>query len=199
MKSPIRSLLSGFLVIALVAISFPVSAKPISPSGVFIDDPWPMCTGTYDQSNGQLYRYYNSQITDHYYTMNWSELGNGANGYVYEGTVGPISKCFRANETYPLYKYYNSARTDHFYTVNWNELGSGAKGYVYQGVAGFTYISSNYVDGTAQCGRNLIYRYWNATKLDHFYTSNWNELKKGGNGWVYEGTVGYIHYGVCID
>jgi hypothetical protein len=32
-----------------------------------------------------------------------------------------------------------------------------------------------------------LYRYWNGSAGDHFYTTNWNELQWGKYGWVFEG------------
>jgi len=37
-----------------------------------------------------------------------------------------------------------------------------------------------------------LFRYWNTRLGDHFYTTNWNELEAGGQGWVYEGVQCYI-------
>lgn len=33
-----------------------------------------------------------------------------------------------------------------------------------------------------------FYRYYNGGVMDHLYTRDWNELRRGGNGWTYEGT-----------
>ncbi len=35
-----------------------------------------------------LYRYYSSRINDHFYTQNYSELGSGRDGYIFEGILG---------------------------------------------------------------------------------------------------------------
>jgi len=32
-----------------------------------------------------------------------------------------------------------------------------------------------------------FYRYYHSHIVDHFYTTNFNELRHGGNGWIYEG------------
>jgi Subtilase family/Repeat of unknown function (DUF5648) len=34
-----------------------------------------------------------------------------------------------------------------------------------------------------------LYRYWNPTVGDHFYTTNWSELENGRYGWLYEGVL----------
>lgn len=41
------------------------------------------------------------------------------------------------------------------------------------------------------CSRPL-YRYWHQLTKQHFYTANFEELRTGSNGWVYEGVVGYV-------
>ena len=38
-----------------------------------------------------------------------------------------------------------------------------------------------------------LFRYWNPGAGDHFYTTSWNELGSGRNGWVYEGVQCYIY------
>jgi len=37
-----------------------------------------------------------------------------------------------------------------------------------------------------------LYRYWNPRCCDHFYTTNWNELRSGAHGWRYEGIQCYV-------
>jgi hypothetical protein len=37
-----------------------------------------------------------------------------------------------------------------------------------------------------------LYRYWNPTIRDHFYTTNWAELGWGNYGWSYERIQGYV-------
>jgi Subtilase family/Repeat of unknown function (DUF5648) len=37
-----------------------------------------------------------------------------------------------------------------------------------------------------------LYRYWNPTIGDHFYTTNWSELGSGRYGWNYEGVQCYV-------
>jgi hypothetical protein len=38
-----------------------------------------------------------------------------------------------------------------------------------------------------------LFRYWNGTTGDHFYTTNWDELGGGRGGYVYEGVQCYIY------
>jgi hypothetical protein len=37
-----------------------------------------------------------------------------------------------------------------------------------------------------------LYRYWNPSIADHFYTTNWAELGSGRYGWNYEGIQCYV-------
>src|SRR5215468_9825952 len=60
-----------------------------------------------------LFRYYSGLATDHFYTTNFNELGNGAGGYALEGTAGTLfSSIFQACGAVPLYRFYNAAGTD---------------------------------------------------------------------------------------
>lgn len=131
-----------------------------------------------------LYRYWNAGIGDHFYTTNFSELGGGRFGYVYEGVqcyVLPTQK----SGSVPLYRYWNAGAGDHFYTTNFSELGTGRFGYVYEGIQCYVYPSP-------QSNRVPLYRYWNPSNADHFYTTNFSELGTGRFGYVYEGIQCYV-------
>ena len=99
-----------------------------------------------------LYRYYNSQASDHFYTTNENEIGTitpgqTKKGYTSEGVAG---YCYSTHvySSVSLYQYWNSKFRDHFYTVNENEIGTvvpnkvGKFGYVYEGIQCF--ILSNF-------------------------------------------------------
>lgn len=113
---------------------------------------------------GPLYRYYNSATTDHFYTRDWSELGSGKNGYIYEFPEGQIAGTQLAG-TVPLYRLYYPNR-DHYYTVNAvDKSNAQAAGWTYEGVAGYVLPPNS-----TQTGARPVYRYWNASVYDHFYT-----------------------------
>jgi hypothetical protein len=76
-----------------------------------------------------LYQYYNGSTGDHFYTINFGTLGNGAYGYVYEKIAGHVYAGAAGGRS-PLYRYYNASIGDHFYTTDFAELGNGIKGYV---------------------------------------------------------------------
>ncbi|MCC5606556.1 hypothetical protein LC612_07075 [Nostoc sp. CHAB 5834] len=131
-----------------------------------------------------FYRYYNGSNVDHFYTVNFDELGYGNGGYILEGVAGYIPKISYPG-TVPLYRYYSGAGSDHFYTTNFSELGGGRIGYVYEGIAGYVY--SEPTTGTIP-----LYRYYSGAGSDHFYTTNFSELGGGRIGYVFEGIAGYV-------
>jgi hypothetical protein len=40
---------------------------------------------------------------------------------------------------------------------------------------------------------SVLYRYYNRSNGDHFYTTNYNELGAGNSGYRLEGNAGYVH------
>ena len=131
-----------------------------------------------------LYRYWNAGIYNHYYTTNFSELGNGANGYVFEKVEGHVYGS-QVSGTVPLKRYYCAENGDHFYTTNPNEPGPGLPCYQFERVE--AYVFPNQVSGTVP-----LYRYYEPNNYDHFYTTNYNELRTGGLGWYLEGVQCYV-------
>ena len=98
-----------------------------------------------------LYRYYNGQAHDHFYTTNANEIGaitpglKGHHGYSSEGIAG---YCFPSPwfGTVPLYRYYlTKGSPDHFYTTNPHEIGTivpgaiGKYGYKSEGIACYVF------------------------------------------------------------
>jgi Repeat of unknown function (DUF5648)/Papain family cysteine protease len=132
-----------------------------------------------------LYRYWNGQGGDHFYTTDWNELGTGKYGWGFEQVQCYVYTTQKPN-TVPLYRYWNGQACDHFYTTNWNELGSGKYGWTFERI-------QCYVPNTQQPGSVPLYRYWNAQCADHFYTTNWSELGSGKYGWVFEQIQCYVY------
>ena len=89
-----------------------------------------VCTGTGTTS---LYRYWNPGIGDHFYTTDWSELGNGNYGWHFEEVQCHVL-AQQASGSRPLYRYWNSGIGDHFYTTDWSELGNGNYGWHFEEV-----------------------------------------------------------------
>ena len=119
-----------------------------------------------------IFRYFNSRITDHFYTANWGELGCGKNGWRVQG-VTCIMHSRKVHGTVPIYRYWNGK--DHLYTTNRQEIGVthpghvGHHGYRSEGILGYCY--PKWVPGTVP-----LYRYYKLHGQDHFYTTNIHEI-----------------------
>ena len=142
-----------------------------------------------------LFRYWNGGITDHFYTVRFSELGAGKHGWILEG-VAAILLDTQVSGSVPLYRYWGN--NDHFYTTNANEIGvtvpgfRGHHNYVSEGIVGYCYPRQ--VSGTAP-----LYRYYKSAGQDHFYTKNIHEIGTttpgvlGRHGYVSEGVACYVY------
>ena len=89
--------------------------------------------------------------------------------------------------TVPLYRYWAGGDAiDHFYTINPLEIGTttkgerGAHGYVCERIAGYCFP-------TAMPGIVPLYRYHDGHHMDHFYTTNPQEV-----GTTVAGEIGHI-------
>jgi endo-1,4-beta-D-glucanase Y len=135
-----------------------------------------------------MYRYYNPYVNDHFYTIDFSEIGNGKYGYSLElkGMFAVKKTSVVDGKTTSLFRLYSPSSGDHFYTISWAEANSACNycGYVYEGIEGNVYPKQ--YNGTIP-----IYRYWNGGLGDHFYTSDYNELGGGRIGYGYEGVAFY--------
>jgi subtilisin family serine protease len=133
-----------------------------------------------------LYRYWNPNVTDHFYTADFNELGWVGSGWEF-GWIEAYMYPTQESGTVPLYQYWNPTVGDHFYTANYNELGAGAYGWTYERIVGYIYPSQ-------QTGTVPLHQYWNASVGDHFYTTNLEELGSSGSyGWVYSRIEGYMY------
>jgi len=145
-----------------------------------------------------VYRYfYVKGGLDHFYTTNWGEIGFlkvgevGNYGYMYEGVGFKVLKKRKGSST-ALYRYWNGKVTDHFYTTNKAEIGVnnvgevGNHGYKLEGTLGFCFPSP-------ESGTVPLFRYNHGGVHDHFYTTNWEELKAGAAGWNFEGIQCYVY------
>lgn len=63
-----------------------------------------------------LLRYYNSVARKHFLTTNPNELGDGANGYVYEKNLGWLRSV--TNGTGIIYRYYDYSINTHYYSLS---------------------------------------------------------------------------------
>jgi hypothetical protein len=170
-----------------VNFSVPVNSGPPRNGTITIDAGiYTKTISVFQQGSAPLplYRYWNAGIYNHFYTTDFGELGNGANGYVFERVEGYVFGS-QVSGTVPLKRYYCAENGDHFYTTNPNEPGSGLPCYQFERVEAYVYPSR--VSGTVP-----LYRYYEPNAQDHFYTTNFNELRNGKLGWYLEGVQCYV-------
>jgi hypothetical protein len=134
------------------------------------------------QPTTALYRWYNSNTGDHFYTTDPSGEAAPNSGYVSEGITGYI-KTSQAPGTAALYRWYNSGNGDHFYTTN--PQGESAPGYVFETTTG--YIATSKITETTE-----LYRWYNSNTGDHFYTTDPQGELAQKAGYTFEGVIGYI-------
>jgi len=149
-----------------------------------------------------VYRYYQDNNHDHFYTANASEIGTttvgqaGNHGYKCEGILGYVSPVEFLGSV-AIHRYYHDSHHDHFYTVKAEEIGTthvgqaGNHGYKYEGVVGYAY--------PAQHNVLPVYRYYHDAHHDHFYTANASEIgttqvgQTGNHGYKCEGISFYLY------
>lgn len=127
----------------------------------------------------QMYRVYNPNSGEHFYTQNVAEKNNlVSKGWRYEGIGwnGPTS----GN---PVYRLYNPNAGDHHYTLHAYEKDNLIKkGWRYEGISWYS------------GGPNSLHRLYNpnAKAGSHHYTLNTNEKNNlVKHGWRYEGLAWY--------
>lgn len=127
----------------------------------------------------QMYRLYNPNSGEHFYTQNAAEKNNlVSKGWKYEGIGwnGPSS----GN---PVYRLYNPNAGDHHYTLHAYEKDNLIKkGWRYEGISWYS------------GGPNALHRLYNpnAKAGSHHYTLNTNEKNNlVKHGWKYEGLAWY--------
>jgi len=115
-----------------------------------------------------VYRFFNAQSGNHFYTASADEKDN-------------ISLS-------PVYRFFNPSNGDHFYTASENEkslvANTSKSGYLFEGITFYAY--TNPVDGTVP-----VYRSLNGSTGDHFYTTSSSE--KSVSGYSYEGIAFYAY------
>jgi hypothetical protein len=148
-----------------------------------------------------IYRYWNEQTHDHFYTANAAEIGTtqvgqtGNHGYKFEGIVG---YGYAADPHFNVvHRYYHEGHHDHFYTADGGEIGTTEKGHV--GNHGYKSEGPSFYIFTHQHhGLVPVYRYWKEDQHDHFYTANVAEIgatnpgQVGNHGYKCEGILGYV-------
>ena len=181
-------------------------------SKVPAQDPGNVLQG-YDFFPVQLFRFYNGN--EHFYTIYNSEGNN--NGYALEGNIGYAA--YPAYNSWPigspfstLTRWRNQKNGDRLITIDVNELNgnyqtftshfavdglpysnSSTSGFVYNGNPSGDWIFEGFMGYThyQTTITNTVHRYYNPSKKQHFWTTDWNELGNGSNGFNYEGVAFY--------
>ncbi|KAG4072235.1 hypothetical protein HA402_005957 [Bradysia odoriphaga] len=145
-----------------------------------------------------LYRLFNPNSDDHFYTTSLEEANIAANtlGYNFEQSPGLVSTtssdCECGNSFAPVYRLYRpGSKADHFYTLSESEADNAVTnlGYNREGIA-FYCVHSLMMD----CDASLsFHRYWRGTGsgTDHFYTTDFDEGNRNviALGGQYEGVM----------
>jgi len=139
-----------------------------------------------------LLRYWNENLTGHFYTSRWEDLGPGQSGWVYERSEGYVAAkqdCFAPN-TLPLYRFWHPDRQKHFYTTSESEKAIvEQQGFVYEGITGYVLREANSLYHTLP-----LYRCYSSQLDNHFYTTSWSEVQSAVNnyGYIYERVEAYV-------
>jgi hypothetical protein len=133
-----------------------------------------------------LYRYYNARLQKHYFTIDFNEYGNGANGWAFEGVSCQVyPPNFAAPDIAPVYRFFNSQTGDHYYTTGKFITRRDLRGYHFESVAFCVYRHP-------APGLRPFLEYWNYGNGDHFYTVDKRELGRGFEGYEIDNTVGFV-------
>ncbi|MCK4788677.1 MAG: S8 family serine peptidase [Desulfobacteraceae bacterium] len=133
---------------------------------------------------GTIFRWWNSSIGDHFYTIDATGELAPNSGYVHEGAPFRLFPMNTQNTT-PFFRWWNSSIGDHFYTTDPNGELAPQSGYQPEGTIGN--IATAPLPGTV-----ALYRWWNSSIGDHFYTTDPNGELAPQSGYQYEGIAGYV-------
>jgi YD repeat-containing protein len=122
-----------------------------------------------------VYRFYNTKNGDHFYTTSEDEKNTVSNnpdsGYVFE-KIAFYAYSSQISETTPVYRFYNPTTGDHFYTISEDEknvvINNPQWGYYFENIR--FYVFKNQVSNSFP-----VYRFYNPTNGDHFYTASESE------------------------
>ncbi|KIM36037.1 hypothetical protein M413DRAFT_20660 [Hebeloma cylindrosporum] len=140
-----------------------------------------------------LYRAYSASWTDHFYTTDKAEMDRATTSLTFsaEGITGYIFPT-QEPQTVPLYRSFQPTVRDHFYTINKAESDNAVAklGYSYEGITGYVYPPT----GSTCAGAAPLYRAYNPTIYDHFYTMSAPERDNAvaNLGYSNEGVAAYI-------
>lgn len=130
-----------------------------------------------------LYRYNKDATKTHYFTTNKKELGEGKDGYVWEGVACYIHTK-KVKHTVAFYRYANA--NDFVYTISFDkDIIESKESYKLQKKVG--YIYTNNVKGTVP-----LFKYYSPSLKRHFYTVSYDEIGKRDYYYLLEGIAGYV-------
>jgi hypothetical protein len=132
-----------------------------------------------------LWRYWNRNIVDHFYTIDRNDSGLQYYGFYLEGYEGRLFR-YQHRGTVPVYRSWCASCGDHFYTTSWGETAGAAPRYAYEKVEG-------YIFPVQYAGSVPLYRYYNAVGDDHFYTVTRNDSGYAAYGYGFENIMGYVY------
>ncbi|MFK7905703.1 MAG: hypothetical protein AB8B69_11290, partial [Chitinophagales bacterium] len=116
-----------------------------------------------------LYRYFNVETGDHYFTTTLRQ--DGEDGYKSEGVACEVFMTQQPG-TVPLYGYFKEKNSiaDHYLTTDINVLGpDGNWGYYSEGIVCYLYPNR-------KLGSIPLYCYYNRDIKDHHFTTNSKEF-----------------------
>ncbi len=130
-----------------------------------------------------IYRHWNINLVDHFYTNTSIE---SSSGYVSEKSFGSLINSQQPN-TVPLYRYWSSSLSDHFYSTS----AVTPAGYVSEGTIGYIFVS--HVPGSSPLYRSYRHIPGSQPNGDHLYTSSLVERDSAALiGYNFEGIEGYV-------
>ena len=145
----------------------------------------------------------------------WHRITSVADMKTWLASNGPLTTCFTVyNDFYSyrggIYRHvtgdfagghcvsvvgYNDARgywiCQNSWGTGWGESGFFRIAYGDCGIDATMWAAETVVLPASRTG--ALYRYWNRSAGDHFYTTNWNELHGGNYGWVFESIQCYVY------
>ncbi len=144
---------------------------------------------------------FNPVTVDHvYFAYDYNGVNNASRyaGIGYEGVrgVGGVfvgSGCFVRPDLVPLARLWNGGLTDHFYTTGDFEAATARSqfGYIDEGVEAYVF-REQYSPNFPSNAIVPLYRYWNQTGGDHFYTTIRNDNGYAYYGYAFEKIQAYV-------
>jgi Repeat of unknown function (DUF5648) len=139
-----------------------------------------------NQSKAQLlsvYQYFNATLDRHFYTTNFNELGNGAQGFTYYGVMGWLEPNGNPSNTTGIYdraayRFYNSSTGAHYYTMRGTVYPSG---FHLESIMGYT-------PSILLLHPAPVYEYYNSGTKDYYYTTT----ESAGSGYTLNGIAFYV-------